>query len=73
MYIYIFLLPILGLTVRTRGEQPSHAFVSPSIAPVLAQLLTGVSLCRRGTFPPRSAPSCSRAGVMLTIVFAVSP
>jgi hypothetical protein len=36
--------------VRTRGEQPSHVFISPSIAPVLAQLLTGVSCAVVGPF-----------------------
>jgi hypothetical protein len=36
--------------VRTRGEEPSHAFISPSIAPVLVQLLTGVSCAAAGPF-----------------------
>jgi hypothetical protein len=40
--------------VRTRGEHPSHAFISPSIAPESAQLLTGVSCAAAGLFPLRS-------------------
>jgi hypothetical protein len=43
--------------VRTRGEQPSYAFISPSIALVPAQLLTGVSCAAAGPSPPRSASS----------------
>jgi hypothetical protein len=38
------------LGVCTRGEQPSHVFISPSIAPVLAQLLTRVSCAATGSF-----------------------
>jgi hypothetical protein len=41
--------------VRTRGEQPSHAFILPSITLEPAQLLTGVSCTAAGLFPPRSA------------------
>jgi hypothetical protein len=40
--------------VRTRGEHPSHAFISSSIAPAPAQLLTGVSCAAAAPFPPRS-------------------
>jgi hypothetical protein len=41
--------------VRTRGEQPSHAFISPSIAPEPVQLLTGVICASAGLFPLPSA------------------
>jgi hypothetical protein len=41
--------------VRTRGEYPSHAFISPSIAPVPVQLLTGVNRATARPFLPRSA------------------
>jgi hypothetical protein len=37
------------------GKQSLRAYISPFIALVVAQLLTRVSLRRRGTFPPRSA------------------
>jgi hypothetical protein len=47
--------------VRSRGEQPSHAFISLSIVPVPAQFLAGVDPRRRS--PPRRVlhplvPSC---------------
>jgi hypothetical protein len=51
--------------VHTRGEHPSHAFISPSIAPKPAQLLTGVSCAATGLFPPRSVFS----GKDRTVVF----
>jgi hypothetical protein len=43
--------------VRTQGEHPSHAFITPSIAPEPAQLLTGVSCAAVGLFPPWSTLS----------------
>jgi hypothetical protein len=52
------------LRVRTRGEHPFHAFISPSIAPEPAQLLIGVSCAAAGLFPPRSAFSGAPVPVM---------
>jgi hypothetical protein len=50
--------------IRTQGEHPSHAFILPSIAPVPAQLLTGVSYTAAGPFPPRSASSSAPVPVL---------
>jgi hypothetical protein len=41
--------------VRTRGEHPSHAVISPSIIPAPAQLLAGVSCATAKPFLPQSA------------------
>jgi hypothetical protein len=43
------------LGVHTRGEHPSHAFISPSNAPAPAQLLTRDSCVAAEPFPLRSA------------------
>jgi hypothetical protein len=42
------------LGVRTRGEHPSHAFISPSITPAPTQLLPGVSCAAAEPFHLRS-------------------
>jgi hypothetical protein len=41
--------------VRTRGEHPSHAVISPSIIPAPAQLLARVSCAAAEPFLPRFA------------------
>jgi hypothetical protein len=50
--------------VRTRGEHPSHAVISPSIIPAPAQLHAGVSCAAAEPFLPRSAFSSAPVSVL---------
>jgi hypothetical protein len=50
--------------VRTRCEQPSHALISPSVAPAPAQFLTGASCTVVEPFPPRSVFSGAPVSVL---------
>ena len=50
--------------VRTRGEHPSHAVISPSIIPAPAQLLARVSCAAAEPFLPRSVFSGAPVSVM---------